>query len=169
MEPIQLHFEYTEADYQEFLLNYFWKNQSRLYLLMLLLVLAVLLFTFKGNFLSSAFLISCLLPVAMMVALWWGIMRFSGRRSFKMNLQMQEPRSGQIDPDKITIAGQTFSSDFLWAGVQNVEETRNLFLVYNSRASAVMLPKRAFSQNQILDFKRIVSETPGLAVAWMNK
>jgi hypothetical protein len=169
MEPIKLSFEYTVADYQEFLLNYFWKNQSRLYLLLLLFVFVVLFFTFKGSFLSLEFLLSSILPVTMMIALWWGIMRFSGRRSFDMNAQMQEPRSGQIDGEKITIAGQTFSSDFLWAGVQHVEETRNLFLVYNSKASAVMLPKRAFSSTQIQDFKRIVSEIPGLSAAWMSK
>ena len=169
MEPIKLHFEYTEADYQEFLLNYFWKNQSRLYLLLLLFVFIVLFFTFKGSFLSPEFLLSCMLPVTMMIALWWGVMRFSGRRSFQMNLQFQEPRTGQIDPEKISITGQTFSTDFMWAGVQNVEETRNLFLVYNSKANAVLLPKRAFSPTQLGDFKKIVSEVPGLAFAWQRK
>lgn len=168
MDEIEVHFTYTEADYQEFLRNYFWKNQSKFYILLLVFMLAFLVFTFKGAYLSWNFFLSCILPIALFAGLWLAILRHSGRRAFRMNDQMQETRSGRIDRDKISIAGQTFSSDFLWEGVQRVEETRNLYLVYNSKASAVMLPKRVFTANQQQHFKKIVAEKPGLAVHWLT-
>ena len=168
MQPIELSFEYTAADYQEFLRNYFWKSQSRFYGILILLVLAVLAFTQEGSVFSWQFLLSAILPVGMFVGLWFGIMRYSGRRAFQMNLQMQEQRTGQIDAEKISIVGQTFSSEFKWEGVQRVEETQNLFLIYNSKSSAVILPKRDFAPAQIQDFKKLVSEIPGLAATWVT-
>ncbi len=166
MEPISLHFQYTEADYQEFLRNYFWKNQSKQYIGLIFFALIVLGIINRDQIRSMYFLVSTVLPVAIIVGLWFMILQYSGRKAFLMTPQMQEPRECRIDLVQIVLNGATFSSDFEWAGVQQVVETRNLYLLYNSKQSAVILPKRVFSAEQTNAFRRIVSQQPGLRISW---
>ncbi|MCC6461868.1 MAG: YcxB family protein, partial [Saprospiraceae bacterium] len=64
------------------------------------------------------------------------------------------------------VTGQSFSSEFPWAEVLRLVETKGLFLVYNSNTNAVMLPKRAFSEQQLSDFRALASHLPGLEVKW---
>lgn len=168
MSPIELSFQYTEADYQEFLRHYFWKNRSRLYLALGVLALVALVITQRGDTTSMSFWISTLLPVTLILVLWWAILRFSGRRAFQMTPEMSEQRACVIDVDKIAVSGQTFLSEFKWAGVLYLVETKNLILVYNSKTNAVMLPKRAFSSNQLAAFKNLVDSNPTLAARWKS-
>ncbi len=163
MSPIQLSFRYTEADYQEFLRHYFWKNRSRLYLALGLLALVALVITQQGDVSSMGFWLSTLLPVSLILVLWWAILRFSGRRAFQMTPEMAEQRTCVIDADKIAVTGQTFLSEFKWAGVLYVAETKSLILVYTTKTNAVMLPKRAFSTDQRAAFKNLVDSNPTLA------
>ena len=166
MEPISLQFQYTEADYQEFLRNYFWKNRSRLYIGLIFFALLVLGIINRDQLHSIYFLVSTVLPVTILVGLWFLILQHSGRKAFQMTPQMQDPRDCRIDQVEIALTGATFSSDFEWAGVQEVVETQNLYLLYNSKQSAVILPKRVFSGAQTNAFRRIVSQQPGLRVSW---
>ncbi len=169
MASIELNFEYTEADYQEFLRNFFWKNRSRFYLIMILAGVVALVISQIGNVGTWNFMLSTVLPIVMIAGLWLGILHYSGRRAFRMTPQMHEKRNCLIDSEKMTVTGQTFTSEFLWEGVQNLVETKNLYLIYNSKSSAVMLPKRAFSAEQTRHFKKIASEISGLAVQWAAK
>ncbi|MCB9316330.1 MAG: YcxB family protein [Lewinellaceae bacterium] len=168
MSPIELSFQYTEADYQEFLRHYFWKNRSRLYLALGVLALVALVITQRGDTASLSFWISTLVPVTLILVLWWAVLRFSGRRAFQMTPEMSEQRNCVIDSDNITVRGQTFLSEFKWAGVLYLVETKNLVLVYNSKTNAVMLPKRAFSTDQFAAFKHLVDSNPALASKWKS-
>jgi hypothetical protein len=122
--------------------------------------------TQRGDTASMSFWISTLLPVTLILVLWWAILRFSGRRAFQMTPEMSEERNCEIDADKIAVRGQTFLSEFQWAGVLYVTETKSLILVYNSKTNAVMLPKRAFSAEQLAAFKNLVDSNPTLATKW---
>lgn len=169
MESITIHFTYLESDYQEFLRNYFWKNRSRLYLFLGVLAFAFLVLLQRESFSTSTFWVSILLPLGLMVGLWWFVLQYSGRRTFRMAPQMSEARTCVIDQEKLDITGQTFKSEFRWSGVQQVVETARLVLIYNSKVSAVMLPKRAFSPEQFSNFKSLVENTSGLSAKWKSK
>jgi hypothetical protein len=168
MDSLELKFTYTETDYQEFLQNFFWRNRSRSYLILGVVALVVMGWVLKDSLFTPRFWISILLPIVMIAALWWGILKFSGRRAFQMTPQMLEPRSCLIDTEKTVITGQTFKSEFSWTGVQSVIETRNLVLLYSSKTSAVILPKRAFAPEQLSAFKSWVDQHPDLAVLWRS-
>ncbi|TNE49431.1 MAG: YcxB family protein [Bacteroidetes bacterium] len=166
MTPITLSFQYTEADYQEFLRHFFMRNRSRMYLILAVLMLVALTVTQGGDIFTLKYLLSVVLPVAMVLGLWWYLIRFMGRRTFRSAPQMQEGRNCIIGASMITIQGHTFSTEFSWSGVLQVVETSKLFLVYNSASSAIMLPKRAFAAGQIEQFRQLVDELPDIQVKW---
>ena len=166
MQAIELSFQYTESDYQEFLRHYFLKNRSIMYLVLAGLALLALTITQSDNIFSIRYLLSTLIPVSLILLLWWYLIAFMGRRQFRMAPQMQEGRNVTIDQEKITVVGHTFSSEFHWSGVLQVRETKSLYLVYNSKSSAVMLPKRAFTADQLPQFKQIVDGLSDVQVKW---
>lgn len=162
VEPINLQFQYTEADFQEFLRNYFWKNRSRLYIGVFAVALVVLAILNRDRLNTPQFWQSTALPVLLLLVLWFWILRNAGQRTYRMNTHMQEPCQCRIDPIQITLTGTSFSSDFEWTSIQQLVKTRHLYLLYTSKQNALILPLRAFSGEQIADFQAIVSRQPHL-------
>lgn len=158
---IQLNFQYTEADFLEFLRNYFIRHRLPVWGAVALGVL-VLSLVFR----SGPVTWSSVLPFLALVLTWLWLQQSLGKRNFRAVPEMQEPRACAIDAEKITVTGQSFSSEFPWTEVLRLVETKGLFLVYNSNTNAVMLPKRAFSEPQLSDFRALVSHLPGLEVKW---
>lgn len=163
---IEINFRYTEADFLEFLKDYFLRNRSQLYVILGASALIVLAFTNRSNLFSVQYLLSVLLPIGMIAALWFWMLQYSGRRSFRMTPQMQEARSCTIGNEHIQMTGETFSSRFEWSGVQQVVETKHLFLLYSSPANALILPKRAFSEAERAGFVERVNRMSNLKVKW---
>ena len=161
MPPIQLNFQYTEADFLEFLRNYFIRHRLPLWgtLIGVMLLLSLL---FRTGPISA----STLLPFVALVLTWFWLQHSLGKRNFKAAPEMQEPRLCSIDAEKITVTGQSFSSEFLWNEVLRLIETKGLFLAYTSNANAVILPKRAFSEQQLSAFRTLASQVPGLEIKW---
>ncbi len=169
MEKIELNFQYTEADFKEFLRDYMFRNRFKWWVIMAVWVLLLLAYLNRDEeFLSAAYLLKVVLPVVFLLGLWWWILNTSSKKTFKMNPQLQEGRNCTIDAEGINIQGHTFSSDFKWAGVQRVVETDKLILLYNSKVSAIMLPKRAFDPQQLALFREIVGRQPNLEIKWKS-
>lgn len=162
MTPIELNFQYTESDFQEFLRNYFFKR--RLPVMLLTAILMIILVSMWSNGNDRALYIA--IPLGVLVITWFFVYHNLGRRSFRAMPQMQEGRNVTIDGEKVQVTGHTFSSEFKWEGVMEVVETSKQFLLYNSKVSAVILPKRAFSPEQMSAFRTLVDGLPGLTVKW---
>lgn len=166
MQQIELKFQYSEADYQEFVRDYYWKNRGRWWILLAIALLVIIVISRGDMFDTPVNIFSVLIPLIFLAGFWWLIFRFIGKRTFGMMPHMQEQLQCGINEEELQLRGETFSSEFKWVGVQRIKETKNLFLVYNSNVSAVMLPKRAFSDQDVSLFRSIVAARPDLPVKW---
>jgi hypothetical protein len=75
----------------------------------------------------------------------------------------------KIYSDKYRIKGETFSNQLSWDKMHSVIETNDFFLLRVSEGSADLLPKRAVSQADIVDFRDILSAVPGLKLKLLSK
>lgn len=151
---IQLDFTYTEADMRAFTNYYYSRGKGRrsLYLIAGAVLLFVAYRLFKDGF-STPVLLGTVFPVLMMLALWWAIYRFTVRRSMTLAPQMREPRQCTITPEGLNVAAETFTSTYTWDEFQKKVETPEAFLLFTSAMTAVILPKRAFTPEQMTAFK----------------
>jgi len=91
------------------------------------------------------------------------ILYFNTKKQYESNKSLQQVITYEFTEEKILLTSASISSDFPWENVYMVRETKSLFLIYQSRAVANLLPKRFFSAEEIIEFrdlaKRKVSKT----------
>lgn len=165
MLPIHLSFRYAEADYQDFIHYHLTKGRGRRSLVNVGLMVAGLgvLYAWMSPEPFPYNLLSAVLPVLVFGVVWLLMIRWLTRRNLKMALdsspQFWEQREIEITEEGMEIHAETFNTDYLWKGVQKMVETPESFLIYNNPYSAVILPKRAFTAEQLEAFRPIVQKS----------
>jgi hypothetical protein len=154
----EINFQYTEADFRSFMAYYYRHGAGRksLYILGIAGLVAAAWPFFSSGF-NVVSLISAVFTLILMAAIWYFTLRFSSGRVFKANKQMQEKRHCVYDAEKIVIQGETFSSDYTWNAFSQVVETPESFLLFTTGMSAVILPKTAFSETQMAEFRKLAA------------
>lgn len=152
---LDLNFTYTEADIQVFS-NYFYlkgKGRRSLYLIGGGVTLFIAYRLFQDG-LSTTSLLSTLVPTLLFVVVWWFVYRMTVRRTLSLTPQMREARRCHIGPEGLKMQAETFLSEYDWTAFQNKVETPEAFLLFTSPMTAVILPKRAFSPEQLTVFRQ---------------
>jgi uncharacterized membrane protein YbaN (DUF454 family) len=162
MQPITLQFTQERADYEAFIRHYTTKGRGRRsFWIIGLLVLGVgVMNVALSRQPIGTTLLFTLLPIALFLAFFAFFYRFLLRRNLSKTLeaspQFWEKRTVTITDEGLVINGETFNTDYTWKGITQLEETKDVFLLYSSPVTAVLLPKRAFSPEQLTEFRNLV-------------
>lgn len=81
---------------------------------------------------------------------------FSFKKAFYSNKNIQEKISYRFTDEKVYLKGETFESDFAWQNVFRVKENKDWFLIYQSRTTMNMIPKKYFEKNQIHEIRDLI-------------
>lgn len=84
---------------------------------------------------------------------------FSLKNAFLSNQKIQEEITYTFTEEKIFAKGETFENDFMWNTVYRVKENKEWFLIYQSKTTMNMVPKKYFSENEILELRKIINNS----------
>ncbi len=111
-------------------------------------------------FFSVGFFIVCINP------LW---MRFRIKRVFKSNKKLGETITYTFYEAKYTVKGESFFSEMVWNSLYEVFESKNYLLLYHSRQSAHIIPKRFFQPETMKQLRAIIKNVPGIRISGLLK
>jgi YcxB-like protein len=101
-------------------------------------------------------------PFFLLLSLWGALLwlgpRWGARTQFRKQPSAQGMRQVSIDEIGIHSRWDGGSADVEWKNYIRFTESRDLFLVYSSPACFGMLPKRAFSAEQLDAFRSLLSD-----------
>lgn len=102
-------------------------------------------------FLSVYFLV--LLPL---------LIYFRSRKSYGTQSRVSERMSWTVDGEWIAIKGETFETKMTWDKIRQVVETKDVFLIYQSKVQANIVSKREMSPAQVQGFRDVVKGVLGM-------
>lgn len=83
---------------------------------------------------------------------------FRLKNAFYSNNKIQEEIIYTFTDEKVQTKGETFDGDFTWNTVLRVKETKDWFLVYQSKTTMNMIPKKYFSPSEIIELRNIIEK-----------
>lgn len=83
---------------------------------------------------------------------------FRLKNAFYSNKKIQEEIVYTFIDEKVQTKGETFDGDFTWNTVHRVKETKDWFLIYQSKTTMNMVPKKYFSQSEIIELRNIIEK-----------
>lgn len=83
---------------------------------------------------------------------------FRLKNAFHSNKKIQEEIVYTFTEEKVQTKGETFDGDFTWNTVHRVKETKDWFLVYQSKTTMNMIPKKYFSPSEIIELRNIIEK-----------
>ncbi|WP_210151121.1 YcxB family protein [Chryseobacterium scophthalmum] len=83
---------------------------------------------------------------------------FSLKNAFYSNKKIQEEIVYTFTDEKVQTKGETFDGDFIWNTVHRVKETKDWFLIYQSKTTMNMVPKKYFSPSEIIELRNIIEK-----------
>lgn len=81
---------------------------------------------------------------------------FRLKNTFYSNKKIQEKIVYTFTEENIQTKGETFDGDFTWKTVYKVKENKDWFLIYQSKLTMNMIPKKYFTKEQILELRSII-------------
>lgn len=99
---------------------------------------------------------SALIGSAVFLILYPFYFRLRQRRHFKLTQPLQPGCNMEFSGTGIHLQSATGSGDSSWAAITRSSEDANCFLLYLSRASFLIIPKRFCTQDQIEDLRSML-------------
>jgi hypothetical protein len=77
-------------------------------------------------------------------------------RNYYSSNHLRETLDMHLAEDKIKIRGESFYMEILWSKIYKVVEKKNWFLIYQNNLSAILIPKKNLSTEQIKQIQEIL-------------
>lgn len=77
-------------------------------------------------------------------------------RNYYSSNHLRETLDMDLTEDKIKIRGESFYMEILWPKIYKIVEKKNWFLVYQNNLSAILIPKKKLSVEQIKQIQEIL-------------
>ncbi len=84
---------------------------------------------------------------------------FRLKNAFFSNKKIQEEIIYTFTDEKVQTKGETFEGDFAWNTVYKIKETKDWLLIYQSKTTMNMVPKKYFSDSQISELRNIIKKS----------
>jgi len=84
---------------------------------------------------------------------------FRLKNAFFSNKKIQEEIVYTFTDEKVQTKGETFEGDFAWNTVYKIKETKDWLLIYQSKTTMNMVPKKYFSDSQISELRNIIKKS----------
>ena len=158
-EKITISTKLSFNDYLKLMFRMTYKNPILLFYsgggAILLVVVFVLYVT--GNLNSNGMPIEIFLILGLVFTLWVPFRLYrSAQKHYQSNKRIQEKLTYTFDEEKMHVSGESFEGTSDWKNVHKVSELKEYMMIYQSRATANMIPKSAFSPEQLSQFKAIL-------------
>jgi hypothetical protein len=106
------------------------------------------------------------LPIFWLVAIP-AIQRWSAGRLLRNTPAFSGPQVTRVDAAGIHTRSSVSTADISWNAIVRVVESKSFFLVFQSKAMALFVPKAAFVGSQDLDqFRQLVAVAVGERASW---
>ncbi|MDF2831351.1 MULTISPECIES: YcxB family protein [Chryseobacterium] len=84
---------------------------------------------------------------------------FRLKNAFFSNKKIQEEIIYTFTEEKVQTKGETFEGDFAWNTVYKIKETKDWLLIYQSKTTMNMVPKKYFSDSQISELRNMIKKS----------
>lgn len=84
---------------------------------------------------------------------------FRLKNAFHSNKKIQEEIVYTFTDEKVQTKGETFEGDFAWNTVYKIKETKDWLLIYQSKTTMNMVPKKYFSDSQISELRNMIKKS----------
>jgi len=84
---------------------------------------------------------------------------FRLKNAFFSNKKIQEEIVYTFTDEKVQTKGETFEGDFAWNTVYKIKETKDWLLIYQSKTTMNMVPKKYFSDSQISELRNMIKKS----------
>ena len=84
---------------------------------------------------------------------------FRLKNAFFSNKKIQEEIIYTFTDEKVQTKGETFEGDFAWNTVYKIKETKDWLLIYQSKTTMNMVPKKYFSDSQISELRNMIKKS----------
>ncbi|AZA73402.1 YcxB family protein [Chryseobacterium indoltheticum] len=84
---------------------------------------------------------------------------FRLKNAFFSNKKIQEEIIYTFTEEKVQTKGETFEGDFAWNTVYKIKETKDWLLIYQSKTTMNMIPKKYFSDSQISELRNMIKKS----------
>lgn len=148
----------THITFKDFL-NFNIKNSLPRIIIFSLIILIFLGLNFyntgydKQNILKSASIWFAVVFVFLIIRSYFRL-----KNAFYSNKKIQEEIVYTFTNEKIQTKGKTFDGDFTWNTVHRIKENKDWFLIYQSKTMMNMVPKKYFSQSEIIELRNIIEK-----------
>ncbi|MEO0469149.1 MAG: YcxB family protein [Bacteroidota bacterium] len=131
------------------------------------IVFAALMMFILGQWLFSEtgtkdFPFQVMIPMVVFVSLFFIFIPMMSRRNFKNNPSLQGEILYTFTDEQVEMTGPHFESRMDWDKYMKVEETKEMFLLFQSKALANLIPKRDLTSEEIQDLRELISSIPNL-------
>lgn len=83
---------------------------------------------------------------------------FRLKNAFYSNKKIQEEIVYTFTDEKVQTKGETFDGDFTWNTVYKIKETKDWLLIYQSKTTMNMVPKKYFSPSEMIELRNIIEK-----------
>jgi len=84
----------------------------------------------------------------------------SAKQIFSTNKSLNENLTYQIKNDSLYIKSETSEGTTLWTRFIKIQETKNFFLCYADKIVATFIYKKAFKENELIEFREFLKSLP---------
>ena len=146
----------THITFKDFL-NFNFKNSLPRLILFSLIILAVLGLNFYNTEVETK-------EIFRSAIIWFAVLfvfivfrsYFRLKNAFYSNKKIQEKIIYTFTEEKVQTKGETFDGDFSWNTIYRVKENKDWFLIYQSKTTMNMIPKKYFTKNQIQELRSLI-------------
>ena len=102
------------------------------------------------------------IPLVVFVALFFVFLPMMAKRNFKNNPSLHGEILYTFTDEQVELTGPNFESRMDWDKYLKVVETKEMFLLYQSKVMANLIPKRDLSDSEIESLRMLLRGVPKL-------
>lgn len=158
----------THITFKDFL-NFNLKNSLPRMVIFTVLMVFVLILNFNNNDFNTQELYKSVIISTVLVFIFVAVRSYFRLKTvYHSNQKIQEEIIYTFTNEMVGTKGETFESDFLWSSVHRVKENKDWFLIYQSKTTMNMVPKKYFSENEITNLRKIIKNS-GVKAKLLNQ
>lgn len=93
------------------------------------------------------FLIAVVQPLGILFMIW---------RTYATSGHLKSELELDFNKEEIKMKAEGFSLEIFWSKIYKIVESKNWFVIYQNNLSAIIIPKKAFEQEELEDFRNIL-------------
>jgi YcxB-like protein len=169
---MEVTYELKQRDFFDSLIAH--RNRSAFVKWAYRLIVAIVFIFAGGGFVllavrPSSQLLSNLVPAFALAVIWgalmWASPWWAARNQFSKQPAAQGARTMLVDSSGVRWQWNGGSANIEWKNFTQFQETKNQFMLYSSPVCFNIVPKRALTVDQMVDFRKLVAENLLLGTA----